>query len=138
LEENSSALAQAAYENPGSNQRDPPLIGKNWGRSDDTIGIAGIVNRIAPNHQAYFAAGGFGILVGDGALPNYGLEQIVETYYSYAITDSTKVTFDYQFIANPAYNVSRGPVISPAACTRRSNDVGSAGWKYRCLLCNRA
>jgi hypothetical protein len=101
LEENSSALAQAAYENPGSNQRDPPLIGKNWGRSDDTIGIAGIVNGIAPNHQAYFAAGGFGILVGDGALPNYGLEQIVETYYSYAITDSTKVTFDYQFIANP-------------------------------------
>ena len=51
-----------------------------------------------------------GILIGDGALPNYGLEQIIETYYSYAITDSTKVTFDYQFIANPAYNADRGPV----------------------------
>ena len=63
-----------------------------------------------PNHQTYFAAGGLGILIGDGALPNYGLEQIVEGYYSYAITDSTKVTFDYQFIANPAYNVDRGPV----------------------------
>jgi high affinity Mn2+ porin len=86
------------------------INGKNWGRSDDTIGVAGIVNGLAPNHQAYFAAGGMGILIGDGALPNYGLEQIVETYYSYAITDSTKVTFDYQFIANPAYNVSRGPV----------------------------
>jgi high affinity Mn2+ porin len=36
------------------------------------------------------------------ALTNYGLEQIVEAYYSYAITDSMKVSFDYQFIANPA------------------------------------
>ena len=51
-----------------------------------------------------------GVLIGDGALPNYGLEQIVETYYSYAIPDSTKVTFDYQFIANPGYNADRGPV----------------------------
>jgi high affinity Mn2+ porin len=84
--------------------------GKNWGRPDDAIGVAGIINGLAPNHQAYFAAGGFGILVGDGALPNYGLEQIVEAYYSYAITDSTKVTFDYQFIANPGYNADRGPV----------------------------
>ena len=86
------------------------INGKTWGRPDDTIGVAGIINGLAPNHQAYFAAGGFGILVGDGALPNYGLEQIVEAYYSYAITDSTKVTFDYQFIANPGYNADRGPV----------------------------
>jgi high affinity Mn2+ porin len=86
------------------------INGKNWGRPDDTIGVAGIINGLAPNHQAYFAAGGMGVLIGDGALPNYGLEQIVEVYYSYAITDSTKVTFDYQFIANPAYNADRGPV----------------------------
>ena len=39
--------------------------------------------------------------MGDGALPNYGLENIVEAYYSYAFTDSTKVTFDYRFIAYP-------------------------------------
>jgi high affinity Mn2+ porin len=38
------------------------------------------------------------------------LEQIIETYYSYAITSVTKVSFDYQFIANPAYNADRGPV----------------------------
>jgi high affinity Mn2+ porin len=84
--------------------------GKTWGRSDDTIGVAGIINGLAPNHQAYFAAGGFGILVGDGALPSYALEQIVETYYSFGITDTTKVTVDYQFIANPGYNAERGPV----------------------------
>ena len=86
------------------------ISGKSWGRPDDTIGIAGIINGIAPAHQAYFAAGGLGILVGDGALTNYGLEQIVEAYYSYAITAAMKVSFDYQFIANPDYNADRGPV----------------------------
>jgi high affinity Mn2+ porin len=39
-----------------------------------------------------------------------GHRNIHNTTRSYAITDSTKVTFDYQFIANPAYNVGRGPV----------------------------
>jgi high affinity Mn2+ porin len=51
-----------------------------------------------------------GILVGDGRLPNPGLEQIIEAYYSYALSSATKVTFDYQFVANPAYNTDRGPV----------------------------
>jgi high affinity Mn2+ porin len=83
--------------------------GKPWGRSNDTIGVAGIINGLDPNHIAYFAAGGLGVLVGDGALPNYGPEQIVETYYSYAINDQTKVTVDYQFVANPGYNADRGP-----------------------------
>ena len=55
-------------------------------------------------------AGGLGILVGDGQLPHPGLEQIIEAYYSYALTrPSTKVCFDYQFIANPGYNTDRGP-----------------------------
>jgi len=86
------------------------INGKSWNRPDDTIGIAGIVNGLDPAHEAYFAAGGLGILIGDGALTNYGVEQILETYYSYAITSSMKVSFDYQFIANPAYNADRGPV----------------------------
>jgi high affinity Mn2+ porin len=83
--------------------------GKQWGRPDDTIGVAGVINGLAPVHTAYFAAGGMGVIIGDGALPNPGLEQIVEAYYSYAISSSTKVSFDYQFIANPAYNTDRGP-----------------------------
>jgi high affinity Mn2+ porin len=86
------------------------ITGKNWGRPDDTIGIAGVINGIAPAHVAYLAAGGTGILIGDGALTNYGLEQIVETYYSYALNASMKVGVDYQFIANPGYNADRGPV----------------------------
>ena len=85
------------------------IIGKDWGRPNDAIGVAGVVNGLDPVHAAYFAAGGMGIVIGDGAL-NYRLEQIVEAYYSYALTDSTKITIDYQFIANPGYNADRGPV----------------------------
>ena len=40
-------------------------------------------------HEAFLNAGGLGILVGDGMLPHPGLEQIVETYYSYALSAST-------------------------------------------------
>jgi high affinity Mn2+ porin len=86
------------------------IAGKQWGRPDDTIGIAGVINGISPVHEAFLNAGGLGILAGDGQLPNPGLEQIVETYYSYAISPSTKVSVDYQFIANPAYATERGPV----------------------------
>jgi Carbohydrate-selective porin, OprB family len=43
-------------------------------------------------------------------LPHPGLEQIIETYYSHALSPSTKVSLDYQFIANPAYNTDRGPM----------------------------
>jgi high affinity Mn2+ porin len=86
------------------------LNGKQWGRANDTVGVAGIVNGISGIHEAFLNDGGLGILVGDGKLPNPGLEQIIEAYYSYALTSATKVTFDYQFVVNPAYNTDRGPV----------------------------
>jgi high affinity Mn2+ porin len=85
------------------------VSGKQWGRDDDTFGIAGVVNGISGVHQAFLNAGGLGILVGDGQLPNPGNEKIFETYYSFPMF-STKVTFDYQLIVNPAYNRDRGPV----------------------------
>jgi high affinity Mn2+ porin len=86
------------------------LNGKLWGRPDDTIGIAGVINGISAVHQAFLNAGGLGILVGDGQLPNAGREQIFETYYSYALSSASRLSFDYQFINNPAYNTQRGPV----------------------------
>jgi high affinity Mn2+ porin len=85
------------------------LSGKPWGRPDDTLGIAGVVNGISAAHQAFLNAGGLGILVGDGQLPNPGCERIFETYYSFPLR-SWKVTVDYQFIVNPGYNRDRGPV----------------------------
>ena len=85
------------------------LKGKLWGRPDDTFAIAGIVNEISGVHQAYLDAGGLGILVGDGMLPNAGREKIIETYYSFPVL-AWRMTLDYQFIVNPAYNADRGPV----------------------------
>ncbi|MGO9172930.1 MAG: carbohydrate porin [Rhodomicrobium sp.] len=88
------------------------ISGKQWGRPDDRVGIEGIVNGISSVHAAFLNAGGLGILVGDGLgnLPNPGLEKILEAYYSYALTSSTKLSADYQFIDNPGYNTDRGPV----------------------------
>jgi high affinity Mn2+ porin len=85
------------------------LSGKQWGRDDDTFGIAGVVNGISGIREAFLNAGGLGILVGDGQLPHPGEEYILETYYSLPWFTS-KVTFDYQLIVNPAYNRDRGPV----------------------------
>jgi high affinity Mn2+ porin len=68
-----------------------------------------VVNGISPEHIAYLNAGGLGILVGDGQLPNPGTEKILETYYSVPVY-AAKLTFDYQLIVNPAYNRDRGPV----------------------------
>jgi high affinity Mn2+ porin len=85
------------------------LKGKQWGRPDDTFGLAGVVNGISKVHQQFLNAGGLGILVGDGMLPHPGPEQIIETYYAFPLLAST-VTLDYQFIVNPAYNRDRGPV----------------------------
>ena len=85
------------------------LKGTQWGRPDDTVGVAGVVNEISAEHQAYLNAGGLGILVGDGMLPHPGAEKIIEAYYSYALSPATHITADYQFIDNPAYNSDRGP-----------------------------
>jgi high affinity Mn2+ porin len=85
------------------------LSGKRWGRADDSIGLAGVINAISRPHQEFLDAGGLGILVGDGKLPNPGTERIIEAYYSFPVL-SWRATVDYQFVNNPAYNQDRGPV----------------------------
>jgi high affinity Mn2+ porin len=84
--------------------------GADWGRPNDAWGLAGVVNAISDSAQTYLAAGGLGILIGDGQLRRYGTENIAETYYSFAATDWLSVSADYQFIVNPAYSRDRGPV----------------------------
>jgi high affinity Mn2+ porin len=86
------------------------LTGPRWKRPDDTVGLAFVTNGISKAFQAYLNDGGLGILVGDGKLPHPGREDIIETYYSYAAAKWVKITFDYQFVENPAYNTDRGPV----------------------------
>lgn len=88
------------------------LRGDRWGRHDDTFGFAAVANGLSGDARNYFAAGGMGILIGDGQLPHYGLEKIMETYYSYSVhaVDHLMLTLNYQYVINPAYNQDRGPV----------------------------
>jgi high affinity Mn2+ porin len=86
------------------------LNGNRWGRPDDVIGLAGVVNEISSLRRAYLDAGGLGLLIGDGRLPHAGPETIIETNYDWAAMKGLNLTIDYQFIANPAYNEDRGPV----------------------------
>ena len=85
------------------------IKGAKWGRPDDVIGIGGAINSLSRDHRDFIAAGGLGVLIGDGAL-NYRRERIFETYYAYALSKAITVTADYQFVTNPAYNADRGPV----------------------------
>ena len=86
------------------------LKGTDWGRPNDTFGLAGVTNDISQEARSYFAAGGLGILIGDGKLPHYGSEDVLEAYYSATLADFLALSVDYQFMANPAYNRDRGPV----------------------------
>ena len=69
-----------------------------------------MANELSSSARTYFAAGGLGILIGDGTLIHYDSENIIETYYSVSIAEGFALAADYQFIAHPAYNRDRGPV----------------------------
>jgi high affinity Mn2+ porin len=85
------------------------IVGSSWGRPNDRIGVAGAINGLSGPHRDFLAAGGLGLLIGDGAL-SYRDETIFETFYALNLNKWATVTFDYQLIANPAYNADRGPV----------------------------
>jgi high affinity Mn2+ porin len=86
------------------------LKGTRWQRPDDVVGLAGVLNGISKDHRDYLATGGYGFLIGDGRLPHYGSEKIVEGYYLFKVSDRLFVTGDLQFVLDPAYNRDRGPV----------------------------
>jgi high affinity Mn2+ porin len=85
------------------------MNGKSWGRPDDRIGLAGAINGLSADHRGFLAIGGLGILIGDGQL-NYRPEQVLETYYAMKVLSRLTLTFDYQFMRNPADNADRGPI----------------------------
>jgi high affinity Mn2+ porin len=85
------------------------LKGTAWGRPNDKIALAGVSQGLSRDARAYFAAGGLGILIGDGQL-NYRRELAIESYYAFGLNKHTTLTFDYQMITNPGYNTDRGPV----------------------------
>ena len=84
------------------------VSGIHWNRAEDHLGIAYAVDGLSTEHKSYLADGGLGMLIGDGKL-NYGLEQILETYYRIQIGKYVQVSPDFQYIVNPGYNRDRGP-----------------------------
>src|SRR5262249_49221965 len=85
------------------------IKGTRWGRPDDRIGLAGAINTLSQDHRDYIAAGGLGILIGDGRL-NYRPEHVLETFYAMSLWKGVIMTFDYQFLKNLAHNADRRPV----------------------------
>ena len=86
------------------------VSGGPWHRPADTVGAATVVNALSADRRTYLAAGGLGILIGDGRLPHAGHEDILQTYYELAAASAVHLTLDYQWARNPAYNRDRGPV----------------------------
>ncbi|WP_409362805.1 carbohydrate porin [Bradyrhizobium diazoefficiens] len=85
------------------------IKGRSWGRPEDTVGVGGAINGLSAAHRDFLAAGGTGLLIGDGRL-NYRTERILEAYYAYSVIKGVTLTADYQLVVNPAYNADRGPV----------------------------
>lgn len=81
-----------------------------WRREKDTAGFAVAKNDISSAHRSYLAAGGLGAFIGDGILPSYRSERILETYYNAVLTNRISLAADFQRVANPGYNAQRGPV----------------------------
>ncbi|HEY3351787.1 MAG TPA: carbohydrate porin [Polyangia bacterium] len=86
------------------------LRGRRWYRPLDTFGVAGVQNGISDGRRAFLAAGGLGPFLGDGQLPRYAPERILEAYYALAALKGLWATGGYQLIGNPGYNAERGPV----------------------------
>jgi carbohydrate-selective porin OprB len=83
--------------------------GNLWGRTQDTVGLSLMQNRLSSHRRQFLEAGGISFFIGDGGI-NYKPETIFEGFYSLGISKSIWLTGDYQRIQNPAYNASRGPV----------------------------
>jgi len=83
--------------------------GARWGRPGDEVGVGVVVSGLSSLHRRYLAAGGYGFILGDGAL-RYGPEVLGEAYYRLALTQEISAGVSYQPILDPAYNRDRGPV----------------------------
>lgn len=83
--------------------------GGRWGREQDEAGVALVVSGLSARHREYLAGGGYGFLIGDGAL-TYGAEVLGELFYRAALTSQISVGVNYQPVFNPAFNRDRGPV----------------------------
>ena len=87
------------------------LKGNRWHRPEDVAGVAIAIDGISKEHRDYLGAGGLGFIIGDGKLPHYALEDVLEAYYLFKVADHVFVTPEIQLVDHPAYNSDRGPVV---------------------------
>jgi high affinity Mn2+ porin len=80
-----------------------------WGRENDKIGIGASISGISGPFIRYLQLGGLGAFIGDGAL-TYAPEKNMEVFYNWGVFDWLQTTLDYQYFANPGFNVTRGPM----------------------------
>jgi len=85
------------------------LAGTSWKRKEDVAGSVLTVSGLSAVHREYLALGGTDFLLGDGKL-NYGTENVWESYYNARLFPGFFISYDLQYIQNPAYNRDRGPV----------------------------
>lgn len=85
------------------------ISGSAWHRPEDNAGLAYVASGASASAQRFLEAGGLDIVAGDGAL-TYGSEKVTEAYYSFPVWKNVYATPDFEFVSNPAFNRSRGPV----------------------------
>jgi high affinity Mn2+ porin len=85
------------------------VSGAAWHRPNDSAGFAFAASGASASAQQFLKAGGVDILDGDGTL-TYGSEKVTEAYYSFPVGRNVYATPDFEFVSNPAFNRSRGPV----------------------------
>lgn len=83
--------------------------GELWRRARDEAGIAIVIDGLSSSHRRYLEGGGYGFIIGDGAL-DYAPELLGELYYRARLVDNISASAIYQAIVHPAYNADRGPV----------------------------
>jgi len=88
------------------------VLGENWSRNGDAIGIAYEIGRLTGNHRKAHEKGYSGFLNRSGGIGtgNYEDERVLEIYYKYAITDNLNISADYQWIDNFYYSSVIGDV----------------------------
>lgn len=89
------------------------VSGSLWRRRNDRTGLAFAINGIAKEHARYLELGGLGFVLGDGAL-QYAKEKEFEAYYTAHLWRGLFVGPDLQYVVDPGYNQSRGPVVVPS------------------------
>jgi len=74
----------------------------------NVVGAAVGADVLSGAHRSYLERGGMSAFLGDGAL-RYGSERLAEIFYKLALGEGLELSADCQRIANPGYNMDRGP-----------------------------